>query len=77
MSALGYKQDDVSPVDNRPYTSKFHNFLWKQEKRKKIVMWHVTFDMSHVKFGRKRVLNGLNELKTNVFVEQPRLHLVC
>ena len=53
------KLDVVGPVDNRPSTNKFHNFVRKKNKIYIYIwhvtrdMWHVTRDMWHVTGGRK------------------------
>ena len=41
------KLDKVGPVDNRPSTNKFHNFV----KKKKMKIGHMTHDMWHVTCG--------------------------
>ena len=48
------KLDGVRPVDRRPSTNKLHNFVKKEEERKKVLhvtcdTWHVTCDRWHRK----------------------------
>ena len=60
LAEKGFKLDGIGPVDNRPYSNKLHQFVWKNLQK---YTWHMTHDMWKVTLDMWHVVGGEQYLK--------------